>query len=312
MNKLKTMGLTALAGTLAATTAQSVEMSVSGSVSVNYATDDTTEVTGARLTTGDSLNFTGSGETDQGWTVTSSIEIDGGTYDDRTLSVNMGDSGTVYFQSSGAQGTPASLVPNAYGSAGYSLAGSATPTGRHVADGLASGGGSAINLGYTVSVAGLDISAGMSPGVTGGSDTSVNVKYADLVDGLTVSIGRSDLNPSQAVGTEETSISASYVMGGLTVGYTNYNQDLDSAGGADHDARHYGISFAVNENLTVSYDNSSSDKATSSVDEETDSIQASYTMGNMKIKAHISKSDNEGYSSGADDETKAIDVSWSF
>ena len=44
MNKLKTMGLTALAGTLAATTAQSVEMSVSGSVSVNYATDDTTEV----------------------------------------------------------------------------------------------------------------------------------------------------------------------------------------------------------------------------------------------------------------------------
>ena len=54
----------------------------------------------------------------------------------------------------------------------------------------------------------LDISAGISPGVTGGSDTSVNVKYADLVDGLTVSVGRSDLNPSQAVGTEETSISA--------------------------------------------------------------------------------------------------------
>ena len=53
MNKLKTMGLTALAGTLAATTAQSVEMSVSGSVSVNYATDDTTETTGARFTTGD-------------------------------------------------------------------------------------------------------------------------------------------------------------------------------------------------------------------------------------------------------------------
>ena len=58
----------------------------------------------------------------------------------------MGD-GTIYLQSSGAQGTPSSLVPNAYGSAGYSLAGAVTPTGRHVVHGLSSGAGSDINLG---------------------------------------------------------------------------------------------------------------------------------------------------------------------
>ena len=194
MNKLKQIGLTALAGTFAATTAQAVEMSVSGSVSATFSTKDTTEVTGARLSTGDSLNFSGSGETEQGWTVTSSIEVDGGTYDDRTLSVNMGDSGTIYLQSSGAQGTPASLVPNAYGSAGYSLAGAATPTGRHVADGLASGAGSDINLCYTVSAMGFDISAGITPGAQGGSDTSVSIKYADLVDGLTISAGIQKVN----------------------------------------------------------------------------------------------------------------------
>lgn len=312
MNKLKLIGLTALAGTFAATTAQAVEMSVSGSVSATFATKDTTETTGARLSTGDSLNFSGSGETEQGWTVTSSIEVDGGTYDDRTLSVNMGDSGTIYLQSSGAQGTPGSLVPNAYGSAGFSLAGAATPTGRHVADGLASGAGSDINLGYTVSAMGFDIAAGITPGAQGGSDTSVNVKYAGLVDGLTLSAGMSDLNPSQAIGTDEQSISASYVMGGVTIGYTAYSADDDQASGTDYDGTHMGISFAVNDSLTVSYDTSTSDKSTTSVDEEVDSVQASYTMGAMTIKAHISKADNEGYSSTATDESKAIDVSWAF
>ena len=312
MNKLKTIGLTALAGTLAATTAQAVEMSVSGSVSATFATKDTTETTGARLSTGDSLNFSGSGETDQGWTVTSSIEVDGGTYDDRTLSVAMGDSGTIYLQSSGAQGTPSSLVPNAYASAGYSLAGAATPTGRHVADGLSSGAGSDINLGYTVSAMGFDISAGISPGTTGGSDTSMNIKYADLIDGLTLSAGMSDLNPSQTNGTEEQSLSASYAMGGVTVGYTIYNADDDAASGTDYDGTAFGVSFAVNDDLTVSYDSSSSDKSTATSDEEVDSIQASYTMGSMTIKAHISKASNEGYTAGADDESKAVDVSWAF
>ena len=32
----------------------------------------------------------------------------------------------------------------------------------------------------------------------------------------------------------------------------------------------------------------------------------------MKVKAHITKVDNEGYTEGAEDEQKAIDISWSF
>ena len=62
MNKLNKIGLTALTGALAATTAQAVEMSVSG-MSVNFATADTTETTGNKVSMGDSLTFSGSGET---------------------------------------------------------------------------------------------------------------------------------------------------------------------------------------------------------------------------------------------------------
>ena len=123
MNKLNKLGLTALAGALAATSAQAVEMSVSGSMSVNFATKDTTETTGNKVSMGDSLTFSGSGETDQGWTITASIEADGASsttyYDDRSITIDMGDGGKIHIQESGAQGTPADLVSTAYGSASY-------------------------------------------------------------------------------------------------------------------------------------------------------------------------------------------------
>ena len=311
MDKLKKVGLTALAGTFAATSAQALEMSVSGGASVTFSTADKTEITGNKVSFGDSLTFSGSGETDEGWTVTSKIEIDGGTYDDRSVVVDMGDSGTVHVQVSGAQGTPADLVPNAYGTAAYSMAGSSV-TGKHVADGLSSGAGSDTNLGYTNTIAGFDVAFGYTPGATGGSDMALNVKYSDLMDGLTLSYGMSDLNPAQANGTEETSISAKYVIGGITLGYTDFSADDDAASGTDYDGTHYGVSFAVNDDMTVSYGKSTSDKSSTDTDEDISSIQVSYTMGSMTVKAHVSKASNEGYSEGADDEAKAIDVSWSF
>ena len=46
MNNLKKVGLTALAGSLAAVSAHAAEMSVSGATLLTYTTEDTTEVTG--------------------------------------------------------------------------------------------------------------------------------------------------------------------------------------------------------------------------------------------------------------------------
>ena len=46
MDKLKKVGLTALAGTFAATSAQALEMSVSGGAAITFKTLDKTEETG--------------------------------------------------------------------------------------------------------------------------------------------------------------------------------------------------------------------------------------------------------------------------
>ena len=132
------------------------------------------------------------------------------------------------------------------------------------------------------------------------------------MDGLTISYGMSDLNSAQASGTEETQISAKYSMGGITVAWHDMSADDEAASGTDYDARAWSVSFAVNDDLTVSYDTSTSDKTGTSIDEEVSSVQASYTMGSMKIKGHVSKADNSNFVSGSEDNAKAVAVSWSF
>ena len=81
MNKLTKYGLTALAGSLVATSVSAGELGVSGSWSWSYDSGDSDE-SGNPMSMGDSVTFSGSGETDQGWTAGVSYELDGGNFDD--------------------------------------------------------------------------------------------------------------------------------------------------------------------------------------------------------------------------------------
>ena len=62
MNNFKKIGLSALAGSLAAFSANAAEMSVSGSAAVTYNNGDSSEVTGNPYGMNTSLAFTGSGD----------------------------------------------------------------------------------------------------------------------------------------------------------------------------------------------------------------------------------------------------------
>ena len=312
MDKLKKLGLTAIAGTFAIGSAQALEMSASGSAGFTYSSSDDDEVTGERFSFGDSITLSGSGETDMGWTVTASYELDDGAtpFDDQTISIDTGN-GTFFVQTAADKGGHNRLVPNAYGSASYSLSnGVGTETGKHLADGVTG----TTNLAYTNSdIAGFDVAVAMSPGAVGGTDTVLKVKRADLADGLTVAASWGNINPSdQNNDTDEITLSASYAVGGLTIGVTDTSIDQATASSSDIDAFHVGASFAVNDDLTVSIDRSTADNAKQDTDEETTSYQVSYSMGSMAVKAHVTKADNVGYSSGTTDENKAIAVSFSF
>ena len=78
MNKFTKVGLSALAGSLVAFSAHAGSLSASGGASLTFSNGDDKSLTheGNQWTMGDSITMTGSGEMDNGMTISVSYEID--------------------------------------------------------------------------------------------------------------------------------------------------------------------------------------------------------------------------------------------
>ena len=103
MNNFKKIGLTALAGSLAAVSANAIEMSVTGNTSVSYTSSSaatTSAVGGQAIGVNTGISFNGSGELENGFTVSSFAALDDGranTLSSSQLTLGMGSLGTVVF-----------------------------------------------------------------------------------------------------------------------------------------------------------------------------------------------------------------------
>ena len=97
MNKLKSIGITALAGTLASVSAaQAGSLSVSGTAELSYVQKDHTEATGNPIGMGKDLTFKGSGELDNGWTVSVMHDLtDAAAWASSSITIGMGSLGTI-------------------------------------------------------------------------------------------------------------------------------------------------------------------------------------------------------------------------
>jgi outer membrane protein OmpU len=105
MNNFKKVGLTALAGSLAAVSAHAAEMTVSGATMLTYTSEDGTEVTGNPFGMKTNLSFKASGEVN-GYNVSymqTSVDQFAGMSSAR-LSVDMGDMGTIAFDQGSGSG----------------------------------------------------------------------------------------------------------------------------------------------------------------------------------------------------------------
>jgi outer membrane protein OmpU len=309
MNKLKKVGLTALATTLVASSAYAGEMSVSGSASLNYSGLSTSSESNP-WTMGDSVTFSGGGDLDNGMSVSVSYELDGGNFDDYKLSLGLGDGmGTLGF--SGASTSPGGvdavkdIIPTAY-----------TPVYENtnaVDNGLAttSGRNQTSMWGYTNTVGDLAISVGhnqLNSTAGSGTETGIGLTYTAPIDGLTIVAGRFD---DENVAENDT-YGVKYTAGSITAGYQITKVDYDSTATADQDATHYGVSLAVNENLSVSAGRQSVD-IDSAVDNEINSgVSASYTMGSITIGAALNQVDSAGGTQGSDAEVSSLNLAFAF
>ena len=306
MNKLTKYGLTALAGSLVATSVSAGELGVTGSWSWSWDANDSDE-SGQPMSMGDSVTFAASGiETDQGWTAGVSYELDGGSFDDYKLTLDMGDGGNLTFGESVA-GDGISLVSNIVPHADqavYDMAGDATDYG--VADGASSDS----NLGYNITVGDVKVAVEMQKGA--GTSRGVGITYTG-VENLTLAYGQGDVNPGQVNGgNDEKVMGIKYAVAGATLAYMKTKVDVGGSGGADEDATHMGVSFAVNDDLTVSYGVQEVDITGKGEDEKNSGFGISYTMGSMSVAAYAGKTENGNGVSTADSEKKGLTLSIAF
>ena len=113
---------------------------------------------------------------------------------------------------------------------------------------------------------------------------------------------------------EEQTVYATYAIGGVTVGY-QYSRDnreqLNGVSYYENDA--YGISFAVNDDLSISFGNQESKTNVSgAATVDAQSLQLSYSVGGASVKVSETQVDNQNYVSGTNREGRTIAVTLAF
>ena len=289
---MKKIGLTALAGSLVATSAFAGSMSVSGTAKMTYQSKGAEQVTGNPWSQSKGITFSGSGELDNGFNVSTGYTMSNAAFSSSYVSVDMGDSGTFH-------------VMNGTSKSGLNKYQDMMPTaGEQVWDDVDTvdngvvGTGNDNALGYEVTMMGLTASASYQRNGLG-TDTSFVVVADDLIDGMSIGGGIASDTSTATVEHDHSTVWATYTSGMATVGLQHSAIDKPSN---DINRMAYAISLAVNENMSVSYGVSTVEfDEAGKTDEESSGISASYTMGGITIAGHMNEVENRGGSSTAAD-----------
>jgi outer membrane protein OmpU len=283
MTNLRKIGLTALAGTLAATVnAQAGELTVGGTARIEIQSNQVTTAgveteTDSFLNNG-TLTFSGSGELDNGFNVSYYQALADGSLTSSNVVVDMGDMGTLSIADhGGVAGIDAvqDIVPNGgeqpwddIGTHGGHEDGVAAP---HTGD----------RIGYAINASGFTISAAADAAPDGGTKSAA-INASGLVEGLTIVAGIADAQSTATTSADVTTYGLSYTVGPISFGAQRTDVDEDTVN-ADVERDAYGASFMVNENLSIGFGVSDVEYDDLANDEESREIGVVYTSGGMTV-----------------------------
>jgi outer membrane protein OmpU len=316
MNNLKKVGLTALAGALVSVSANAADLAVTGGASISFAgEEETTKGNGWGMN--DAVTFTASGEMDNGWNITVTQVIDSSDYatnsqimDTRTLAIDMGDNGTLTFAGDGGSSVldaKDDVTPNAGEEAWADVSSASAAPGGVAGDNMFHYSNSSLMDGVTI-MAAYQPSNGT---VDVESSEDYGIEYTGI-DGLTIGAAQGEDNSSATAGVETSTIYLTYAMDAFTVGYQSTEDDSETTD-ADIDFSAVGISYAVNEDLSVSLNSSTHEYEDSTLsDQEAMGISISYTMGSMTLKANHNQVDNLAGDSTKDRSGYAMSLGFTF
>jgi outer membrane protein OmpU len=338
MKTWKKAGLTALAGSLVATSAFAGAMTVSGSATVAYTGNTGAQDSGsaaaqingqdgARWGMTKTISFAGSGEMDNGWTVSLATTFANAGASAVGITLDMGDAGTLDYQgqtSSRGIGKIADMMPTANEDVGDGIDVDGT-TGSGGLSGGVSGGVTGfhyskamdmveIGLGYAPK-GGTTATAGNVTGSSGASSIGGFIKI-DPMDGLEIGFGTGQIAATKTGSDnsqtdDHSTMYITYVYGPVTVGYQESELDKYSTEPDDERTR-WGVLYAVNDELSISYQDHVNDDSAKTTDEEASGWSAAYTVGSMTFKAHRNKATNVTNTIANESEHTEVGVTFAF
>jgi outer membrane protein OmpU len=322
MNKYKKIGLTALAGSLVATSAFAGELGVSGSASMNVEhTNGGAANVGKTFSMGNSVKFSGSGELDNGMTVSLSFELDqgdddtaasaaysGGPFDGHSVSISSDTLGKLTLYGEGGKSSTALYDTSAAGDLwdNYDAEDGIEPEETGTADNM---------LLYTLPsfVDGLSLNASYEPTKGGvASATQFGASYSGI-DGLTVSYATGDDSDAQSDPSTGTVLKASYAYGPVTLAYSDYEYDKTGNTGSI-DMNGYKVTYTVTDELSLAYASEDLDEVGKAETASYDEVSVSYTTGGMTLSASMGEADNRDGTTTAtmDNERWYLGASFAF
>jgi hypothetical protein len=310
-------------------------MTISGSMEASYTKGSGYLTTGNPLGMDKELSVTGSGELDNGTTVSYKQTItDAMAFNDSELVFGnvMGTTATIAMTSTGS---PISAIddvtPTAFEEANALIGSIDDVNGMDGTYGLrftmadVMGSGFTVDAMYSTDVGSGDAQADNSTsgelGGTSGDGTEIVVKGSvPMVEGLDIGVGYYEQDTEATVttgnyGQEEGTAYIKYSTGPVSVGY---QRGVVAIKGATHnneyDNRMVGISYKINDSLSVSYNEleSRESKEASDVDQEFDSISVSYSVGGMTIGIADADVSNASYNTGRAVDETSVSLSIAF
>ncbi len=311
MNNLKKVGLTALGTVLVSSMAHSADLGVTGGAAIHFKGEDNSDK-GNGFTMDNALTFSASVEQDNGWNVTMSQTLDYGAWDELSLKIDTVDFGTVTFSGHGTLGAIGAwddLTPTAKEEAhGVDVGGTQDGATNHVTE------NDSFHWDYDLAtVEGVALKASYFPSDnTSHADSSIEygIRYTGI-EGLDIALGMGENNDSTA-GYDNSVAAITYTMDAISVG-VQANESDSATAGSDEDFRAWGVSYAVTDDLSISYNIAEIDyELASKLDQEATGVSFSYTSGSLTFSGAYSEIDNVSGSAASDNSGYELNMTFTF
>jgi outer membrane protein OmpU len=317
MNNLKKVGLTALGTALVSSSAFAGALDVTGTAGITYVGNSGKGIQNGnnKLAQKTTISFTGSADLDNGFTVSYYNNVSGSAMEagNQHFDVDMGDMGKLRFAGLGASGNGA-----------VGMWDDKMPAANEETWDIKGGGGEdgpvnqqtgADSFIYTNSaIDGVTVVLNYKPAEAGvhKSTTGAGLLFTGM-EGLNIGAAMEDNNTTDGAVIENTVFYATYAIDAFTIGFQANESDSQTAG-ADEEFESVGVSYAVSEDISVSYGTSTIEyeTAASKSDQEADALGISWTNGSMSVTASRHSIDNVAGAATDDRDVTEVNLTFAF